>query len=155
MDIALLQEVNPGANITFSGYQSHVNIRTSERGTAILAKAELPLHRIERIPSGRGIVAYYDNICALNIYVPSGSWSRKEREEFFQYSLMALLPHVSTEMILAGDFKCVLSNSDCTGHRPISGALETLVQGVRLYDAWDQTSKYRPTRTSLHLVLHV
>ena len=116
MDIALLQEVTPGNNITFSGYQSHVNIGTSGRGTAILAKSELPMHRIERIPSGRGIVAYYGNICILNIYAPSGSSNRREREEFFNTGLTKLLPHVSTEMILADDFNCVLSNSDCTGH---------------------------------------
>jgi endonuclease/exonuclease/phosphatase family metal-dependent hydrolase len=140
VDIALLQEVTPGANITFSGYQSHVNIGTSERGTAILAKAELPLHRIERITSSRGIVAYYGNICILNISAPSGSSDRKETVEFFNTGLMALLPHVSTEMILAGDFDCVLSNSECTGHRPSSRALDKLVQGLRLYDAWDQAS---------------
>ena len=127
VDIALLQEVTPGVNITFSGPQSHVNLRTSGQGTAILAKAELPMHRIERIPSGRRIVAYYANICILNIYAQSGSSNRKEREEFFNTGLTALLPHVSTEMILAGVFNGVVSNSDCTGHRPSSRALEKLV----------------------------
>ena len=131
VDIALLQEVTPGGNITFSGYQSHVNIGMSERGTAILAKAKLPLRRIECIPSGRGIVAYYGNICILNICAPSGSSNMKEREEFFNTGLMELLPHVSTE-ILAGNLNCLLSNGDCTGHRPSSKALERMVQGLRL-----------------------
>jgi len=81
VDIALLQEVTPGANVR--GYHSYVNIGTSARDTAILSKMELPLHNVRRIPSGRGIIAQYGHIGILNVYPPSGSANRAEMEEFF------------------------------------------------------------------------
>jgi uncharacterized protein (UPF0248 family) len=58
VNIALLQEVTTD-NTTFKCYQSLTNISTIARGTAILSKMDLPLHRVERIPSGRGLVVYY------------------------------------------------------------------------------------------------
>ena len=48
---------------------------------------------------------------------------------------MALLSHVTTEMKLDVEFNCVLC-----GHLTRSRAMESLVQGLTLYDAWDQTS---------------
>jgi len=96
------------------------------------------------------MVAYYGKICILNIYAPSGSSNRKEREEFFNTGLTALLPHVSTEMILAEEFNRVVSNSDCTGHRPSSRAQEKLVEGLRLYDAWYQA--YNKHLYALHSI---
>lgn len=53
---------------------------------------------------------------------------------------MDLMPHVPTELIIVGDFNCVLANSDCTGHRTSSRALEKLIQGLRLFDVWDTTT---------------
>jgi len=133
VDIALLQEVTTENNITFKGYQTVINIGTSARGTAILSKVDLPLHRVERIPSGRGLVTYYGNMCTLNIYAPSGTSNRAEKEAFFSTEIMKLIPHFPTELIMAGDFDCVLSNSDCTRRRTSSRALERLIQGLRLF----------------------
>jgi hypothetical protein len=42
-------------------------------------------------------------------------------------------------MILAGDFNCVISNADCRGQGNYSKALERLVRGLDLRDAWDAT----------------
>jgi len=83
VDFALLQEVISGKAITFKGYQTIDNIRASGRGTAIIAKVDLQLHRIRRLPSDRELVAYYNNICLLNIYAPSGTANRDERERHF------------------------------------------------------------------------
>ena len=98
----------------------------------------MPLNTVRRLPSGRGIMAYYGHIGLLNIYAPSGSANRKEREDFFNTGIMDLLQHTPVEMLMAGDFNCVLSNRDSTGQRTSSRTLERLVQGLRLKDAWEQ-----------------
>lgn len=141
VDIALLQQVTPGTNITFRIYNSYLNIIMSERGTAILCKTELPLHTFERITSGRGLVAYCGHIYIINIYPPNRSSNRAETEAFFNTEITEHLSRVATEMIMADDFECVLSNSDCTGHRPNSWALKWVVQFPRLCDIWDRHSK--------------
>jgi len=52
---------------------------------------------------------------------------------------------------MAGDFKCVLSNNDCTGYRSGSRSLERLINGLRLNNAWDASlhphvfTQYTPT----------
>ena len=68
--------------IKFKGYQTIDNIGASGRGTAIIVKVHLQLHRIRRLPCGRGLVAYYNNICILNVYAPSGRANRAERDFF-------------------------------------------------------------------------
>lgn len=132
VDIALSQQLTPGANITFRFYHSYLNILISQRGTAILCKTELPLHRVGRIPTGREMVAYYGHICIINIFAPTRSSNRAEREAFFNTEITERLPRVATEMIMADDFECVLSNSDCKGQSPSSRALQWVVQGPRL-----------------------
>jgi len=83
VDFSLLQEVTSLNAITFKGYHTIDNIGTSGRGTATIAKEDLQMHRIRRLPSGRGLVAYHNNICLLNIYAPSGSANQAERETFY------------------------------------------------------------------------
>jgi len=134
----MLQEVTPGVNVNYRGYNSYVNIGTPARGTAILSKVELPLNNVRRISSGRGIIAQYGHLRILNVYAPSGSANRAERQDFFNTGITDVLPHTPTELLMAGDFNCVLSNSDSTGQRTCSRTLGRLIQGLRLQDAWDQ-----------------
>jgi len=117
VDIALAQDVTNGDTLTFKGYKSTMNIGTQGRGTAILSKLNLQPHGTLRLPSGRGLAVYYESTCIVNIYALSGSGNRAEREDFFNSEIIGLLPHVPTDLILAGDFNCVLSNNDCTGSR--------------------------------------
>jgi len=70
VDIALLQEVTDGDKLVCKGYHSTINIRTTGRGTTILHKLNIQLHKIERIPSWRGIAVYFDDTCIVNIYAP-------------------------------------------------------------------------------------
>jgi len=137
VDIALLQDVTDGDKLVCKGYHSTINIGTTGRGTAILHKLNIQLHRIERIPSGRGTAVYFDDTCIVNIYAPSGTVKRAEREDFFNSGLLRLLPLKLTKLNLAGDFNCVINNNDCTGQRTCSRALERLINGLRLKDDWD------------------
>jgi len=104
VDFALLQEVTSLNPMTFKGYQTIDNIGISGRGTAIIAKEDLQMHMIRRLPSGRGLVAYYNNIFLLNKYAPSGSANRAERETFYNSEVIELLLQVPTSLIMAGDF---------------------------------------------------
>ena len=82
VDFALLQVVTSVNAVTFKGYQTIDNFGASGRGTAIIAKVDLQLHKIRRLPSGRGLAVYYNNICLLNIYAPSDTANRAERDTF-------------------------------------------------------------------------
>jgi len=144
IDLMLLQEVTHANIHMISQYTAHMNIGTEGRGTAILAKEGLILTNIQRIPSGRGIAATLHGIRIVNIYAPSGSEKRREREAFYNEEIVTLLPTAHTEMILAGDFNCVLSTADWTGQGNYSKALARLVWGLDLRDAWDETA----TRTA-------
>ena len=137
VDIILLQEVTNGDKLVFKGYQSIINIGTLGRGTAILYKLHLQLYRFERIPTRRWIAAYLENTCIVNMYAPSGTANRSEREEFFNSDVVELLPQSPTKLTLDGDFNCVLSNGGCTGQRTCSRALDRLIYGIRLKDALD------------------
>jgi hypothetical protein len=76
----------------------------------------------------------------INIYTPSGSERKHERESFYNTDLPYLLPSYHTDIILAEDFNCVLSHSDATGQWNYSRALDKLVTGLRLYDIGEQNS---------------
>jgi len=58
VDFALLQEVTNVNIINIRGYKITENIGTTGRGAAMLSKVDLQLHRIKRLPTGRGIAAY-------------------------------------------------------------------------------------------------
>ena len=92
VDIALLQEVTNVDRLVVKGYQSIVNVGTLGRGTAILHKLHLQVHKTKRIPTRRGIVAYLGNICLVNIYAPSGTANRSDREDFFNTEVVELIP---------------------------------------------------------------
>jgi len=138
-DFVLLQEVTNVNILNIRGYHTFENIGTSGRGTAILSKVDLHLHRIKRLPTGRGIAAYFDNTCIINLYAPSGTANRADREYFYNTEILDLIPHTPTDMIMAGDFNCVTSSIDSTGHCNRSRALERLIHGLDLEDAWDAT----------------
>jgi exonuclease III len=139
--LMFLQEVIHTTINMISQYTAYMNIGTDGRGTTILAKDGLILTEIHRIPSGRGIAATLNGIRIVNIYAPSGSEKRREREAFYNGEVATLIPPTVTEMILAEDFNCVLSSAGCTGQGNYSKALETLVRGLDLRDAWDATPK--------------
>ena len=57
-----------------------------------------------------------------------------EREYFLNTDVTFLLPTDSTEVLIAGDFKCVISQADYTGKPNMSRALTTLIRGMGLRD---------------------
>jgi exonuclease III len=70
---------------------------------------------------------------------PSGAKKWNERETFYTKDITYLTPHTRTEMILAGDFNCVISDEDCTGQLNHSRAIARLIQGLGLTDVCEAT----------------
>ena len=110
---------------------------TQCRGTALLAKDIYLLTNIHRNPTGRGISAYFNGIKIINIYAPSGSEKKGELEEFYNGDVARFLMHSSNNIVLAGDFNCVLMPSDCTGSYNVSRDLAILVSDLDLVDVWN------------------
>jgi len=128
------------------GYNAHLNIEASIRGTAILAKSTLHLTNITTLPSGRAIAADYKGIRLINVYAPSGTARRVDREQFNNTELPYLFHDGPTDLLIGGDFNCVLHPSDTTGHFRPSWALSEMIHGLELHDAWKEKPA-RPTYT--------
>ena len=140
IDIALLQEVTNQHLHKIRRYTIYINEGTERRGTAIVVKEGITLNDIKRIPSGRGIAAKFNGTWIVNIYAPSGTEKKQEREHFYNSELTYILPMTYAEIILAGDFNCILTKTDSTGTKNYSRALANIVNGVGLIDAWEATT---------------
>jgi exonuclease III len=136
----LLQELTDQQLNSIRRYTKHVNIGTENRGTAILAKEEINLTDIKCLPSGRGMAANFQGTCIINLYAPSGAEKKQEREQFYNKELAYLLPITQPDLILAGDFNCVLPHYDTAGQRNYSEALGNLVTELGLSDVGQSTT---------------
>jgi exonuclease III len=151
IDILLLQEVTLPLTLGLSSYHVYYNIGTTRRGTAIIARDTLTVTNIAKLPSGRAIAAMFGTLMIVNIYAPSGTAKRLEREAFFNEDLPCILGTHSDDITLGGDFNCVLRATDATGQGVFSRSLATLVHGYALRDAW-QPSPERKVYT--HYTVH-
>jgi len=97
------------------GYNIHYNIGTTRRSTALITRETPPLTNITTIPSGRAITANFRDILIVNIYAPSGTAKGQERE-IFNSELAYLLRNVSDNLLLDGDFNCVLEKTGWGTH---------------------------------------
>ena len=137
IDIILLQEVtDPNLN-ALHRYTTHINQGTDGRGTAILTKEGFTISNTKRLPSGGGIAATFNGVWMMNVCAPSEAEKKSEREGFYTHALPHLLPSTRSEMLLAGDFNCVLGTNDRTGHNNYSRALASIVHALVLPDMWD------------------
>jgi exonuclease III len=141
IDVALLQEVTSSQIDTIRRYTKYINIGTEQRGTAIIVKDRLILTQARRLPSGRGIAGTFSGTCTVNICALSGAEKKDERETSYSNDLPYLLPTPRADLILAGDFNCVLSQSDTTGRENYSRAFENTVRGFNLTDVWDTDTR--------------
>jgi len=135
-DIIFAQEVTSTEVLNVRGYDTYLNIGTSIRGTAILARSTLHLTKVTTLPSGRAIAADYRGLRLINIYAPSGTARRADREQFYTTDLPHLLHDGPADLLIGGDFNCVLHPSDTTGHFQPSRALAEMIRGLVLHDAW-------------------
>jgi exonuclease III len=145
-DIIFTQEVTSTEDLNVRGYNVHLKIGAAIRGTAILAKSTLLLTNITTLPSGRVIAADYKGIRFINVFAPSGTPRRADREQFYTTELPYLFHDGPTDLLFGGDFNCVLHPSDTTGNVQPSRARSEMISGLELHDAWKQNLA-RPTYT--------
>jgi exonuclease III len=146
LDIVLIQEIVDPESVCIIGYLAHTNIGPDMRGNAIIARKYLHITQIDRIPSGRAIAAEFHGTRLINVYAPSGTSKRTQRECFFLTELPALLSADSQSILLGGDLNCTLHPADSTGSPVPSRALEETIHGLALTDTWEQDPQ-RPVYT--------
>jgi exonuclease III len=88
-------------------------------------------------------VATFNGIFIVNIYAHSGAGRKTERENFFNVDVQRLLMSPAITMLHAGDFNCILQNTDCTGTPSISRALRNLIAGMRIHYTWNANTEPR------------
>jgi len=145
-DIIFAQEVTSTEVLNVRGYNTQLSIGTSIRGTAIPARSTLHLTNITILSSGRAIAADYKGIRLINVYAPSGTARRADREQFYTTELPYLFHDGPTGLLIGGDFNCVLHHGETTGHFQPSRALTEMIRELVLHDAWQQNPA-RPTYT--------
>ena len=138
LDVILLQEVVTPDSIDVPGYSVYSNVGTNLRGTAIMARRNTHITHIEKLPSGRAMAVTCHGFRIINIYAPSGTAKKTERELFYNVELPVLLAPQRLPLLVGGDFNCILSPLDSTGTYTASNALSNIVHGLRLKDTWNQ-----------------
>ena len=82
LDIVFLQEVENN-QLSFPGFNVVCNVDHSRRGTAIALRDHIVFSHVERSLDGRLIALRVQNTTLCNIYAPSGTALRAERERDF------------------------------------------------------------------------
>jgi exonuclease III len=86
-----------------------------------LIEERLTISNRTRLPSGRGIAVLFQGTYIINVYAHSGAEKRGEREDFFTIEVPKLLSKTPTDIVLAGDFNCILENNDSTENKISAG----------------------------------
>jgi len=121
VDIILLQEVRGSSDDLNSilgkfGFTSEVNVNKdnpTKPGTAIAWKRTFSISEVYTLVVGRLQVALMGKVAIINIYAPSGTEKRNERELFFSrdvFNVFNMFP--GYVYILSGDFNSVLTPLD-------------------------------------------
>lgn len=149
LDIIFLQEVE-NEQISLPGFNVICNVDHMRRGTAIALKEHIRYSHVEKSLDGRLLALRVHNTTLCNVYAPSGSVHRAERERFFNHTIAYYLRHRTDHIVLGGDFNCVLRPCDATGNNP-SPALRNTVQQLQLHDVWQQL---HPRETGYTYITH-
>ena len=96
----------------------------------------MPITNVHKLPSGRAMSADYSDLRLINVYAPSGSTRRTERENFFNTELPTFFYTAPLHTIIGGDFNCVLNPTDTVGTFITSTALSEIVTRLTLIDTW-------------------
>ena len=136
LDIVFLQEVE-NETLTLPGYNVVCNVDQARRGTAIALKEHIKFSHVEKSLDGRLIALRVNNVTLCNVYAPSGTALRAQRERFFNTTIAYYLRHRTEHTIVGGDFNCVIRICDATGTNA-NRALQSTVQQLHLHNVWLQ-----------------
>ena len=147
LDILFLQEVTLTSDQIqnlLRGYRAAVNIdenNSYKPGTALVWRENIPVTNVSTLVSCRAQVASLGEYQLMNIYAPSGSQKKYEREKFFSQDIFSLLlSNSSVSWFIGGDFNAVLAPIDIEGgvgfESKKSKALAELIKTARLVDVF-------------------
>ena len=124
-EILFLQEVTNSTNelltrVSSFGYSAECNVDSlhpTRPGTAIVWKETLKISEVNCIIERRAQIIKVGGESFVNVYAPSGSSNRREREEFFSELYLHLHNIGGGKLpVLAGDFNSVITEVDTTRH---------------------------------------
>ena len=149
LDVVGLQEVTfHECAVLGTHYNILSNIGPKRLGTAVLIRKGVDFSRQLLEPDGRLISIDIGSFTFMNIYAPSGSIAREERNLFLRRTLPAYAITANLPIILVGDFNCVddaldrsQSMSKASPTKLTSLALREMISGLELVDMW---KKLRP-----------
>jgi exonuclease III len=119
------------------------------KGTAFVVREGIRLDHVEKLPSGRAIAAVFQGILLVNLSAPSGTSRKAEREAFYNMVLPSLLRNEVSQVILGGDFTCVMDPCDVTGPYTRCKALEAIIHDMPLRTLGGKTCKVRFSHTTM------
>lgn len=135
VDICLLQEVVVHELPRFPHMNVYTNVGDRGRGTAIVTRAGIEIIDIKYHPSGRIISGRVGDVAIINVYAHSGSQARNERTHLFTNEILHFIPPNCSQIILGGDFNCVIRPDDHDGGPyPTNAALAQLIAQLQLLD---------------------
>jgi exonuclease III len=103
LGIVFLQEITDPEFPPMPGYDVYFNRGSHIRGTAIVARNDIMLRNINKLPSGRAIPAKCKGLYIVNIYSPPGTTKRTERENFYNTEVAERLQTVHGEIIIGAN----------------------------------------------------
>ena len=153
LDIIFIQEHNLRdksklSNDLLKVCDVYINFSIFQKGgTAILINKKVSYNLLStemsadsRIISLR--IKFFENILHLiNVYAPANE-NYSERDRFFQEDLLYYLRNNLNNVILGGNWNCVLKERDCQSRNiHISKALSNIVNSVKIKEAWSVKHK--------------
>ena len=97
-----------------ANFQIFANNSESEYGTCSLVKNNIEVKNVKIIPGGRIIAFDIDGTTLFNIYLPSGTAAKAEREEMVGSLLSNMMLDAGRTGIAMGDFNCLDNPLDAT-----------------------------------------
>ena len=128
----------------------------SKGGTLIIIDKRLPstiglsyMHPTSRL-STTIINILNTKLYLVNVYAPSGSNKQIEREEFFRSELMQSLIPNTDNIILAGDWNCILGANDSS--RPKNTPLSKVLKGMISSFAFKDVLSAKKKSSRIHIL---
>ena len=149
LDIIYLQEVKISSeqlklHVGKLGFDDEVNIdeeNISKPGTGLVWRKTLPVTGVVNLVKCRAQVASLGLYMLLNIYAPSGSDKKHERNEFFGQKIFNIMStRVNTSWLMGGDYNFVVKKMDIEGgvgfSQKVCPAFNDLLKFTGLCDAF-------------------
>ena len=111
-----------------SNYQILINNSSTGYGTSALVNNSLKIENVKALPGGRILYFEINKTSFVNVYLPSGTAGKGDREAILSDSLPNLLLDSCKTGVIGGDWNCIDSAKDASHNAPskISSVLQRL-----------------------------